>query len=490
VSDSQELVVGVDLGTTDTKVVLSTPDGVTVGFARRPTSWTHSADGRQTTTGETLAAGVLATIRDALDSVRDRTGRSCRVVGVGIAGLAESGVVLDPHGRETSPVIAWFDERGETELKALDPAFLAEFPRRTGLPVGSQWTLPKLLWLRGAGLDLGAGSRWLNVPEFVAWTLCGEQISEPSLASRTGLFDQATGEPWGEALAALGVAGGFLPDTVPAGRAAGRITHCSTAPELDGAVVTVAGHDHPVAAVGAGAVGPEDLFDSCGTAEVLLRVVPRVLDDAERSTLVGLGIDAGRHVVPGQTVLMGGMRSGLVMRRVLSLLGADDPTRRDELDRRWVPAPVGRDSLSIVGAAIHDNDVRISLRDGATPDIAWAATLMHLAEQTTALLAGITSVVGEHRDAVAAGGWTRMRSVRESKIRSIPRLTFCRVEQPGARGAALFAACAALGEGRIDERARHFAATAELPIPPPGSIAEPEVRQDHEHGRSTKEHAR
>ncbi|MDT4985190.1 MAG: hypothetical protein QOF95_2680, partial [Pseudonocardiales bacterium] len=325
-SDSQELVVGVDLGTTDTKVVLSTPDGVTVGFARRPTSWTHSADGRQTTTGETLAAGVLATIRDALDSVRDRTGRSCRVVGVGIAGLAESGVVLDPHGRETSPVIAWFDERGETELKALDPAFLAEFPRRTGLPVGSQWTLPKLLWLRGAGLDLGAGSRWLNVPEFVAWTLCGEQISEPSLASRTGLFDQATGEPWGEALAALGVAGGFLPDTVPAGQAAGRITHCSTAPELDGAVVTVAGHDHPVAAVGAGAVGPEDLFDSCGTAEVLLRVVPRVLDDAERSTLVGLGIDAGRHVVPGQTVLMGGMRSGLVMRRVLSLLGADDPT--------------------------------------------------------------------------------------------------------------------------------------------------------------------
>jgi sugar (pentulose or hexulose) kinase len=220
------------------------------------------------------------------------------------------------------------------------------------------------------------------------WTLCGEQISEPSLASRTGLFDQATGEPWGEALAALGVAGGFLPDTVPAGRAAGRITHCSTAPELDGAVVTVAGHDHPVAAVGAGAVGPEDLFDSCGTAEVLLRVVPRVLDDAERSTLVGLGIDAGRHVVPGQTVLMGGMRSGLVMRRVLSLLGADDPTRRDELDRRWVPAPVGRDSLSIVGAAIHDNDVRISLRDGATPDIAWAATLMHLAEQTTVLLAG------------------------------------------------------------------------------------------------------
>jgi hypothetical protein len=69
----------------------------------------------------------------------------------GIAGLAESGVMLDPHGQESSPVIAWFDERGGAELKALDPAFLAEFPRRTGLPIGSQSTLAKLLWLRGPG---------------------------------------------------------------------------------------------------------------------------------------------------------------------------------------------------------------------------------------------------------------------------------------------------------------------------------------------------
>jgi sugar (pentulose or hexulose) kinase len=488
-NENEELVVGVDLGTTDTKVVLTTPDGETAGFARRPTSWTQRSDGRLATTGEALAAGVLATIGDALASVQQRTGRPCRVMGVGIAGLAESGVVLDGHGRETSPVIAWFDERGGAQLNALEPAFLAEFPRRTGLPIGSQWTLPKLLWLREAGLELGAGSRWLNVPEFVAWTLCGEQVSEPSLVSRTGLIDQATGAPWDDALGVLGVTGGFLPDTVHAGRAAGRITHCWAAPELDGAVVTVAGHDHPVAAVGAGAVGPEDLFDSCGTAEVLLRVVPRVLDDEERSTLVGLGIDAGRHVVPGQSVLIGGMRSGLVMRRMLSLLGADDPARRDELDRRWVPTPSGRDSLSIAGAAIHDNDVRIRLRDGATPDVAWAATLTHLAEQTTALLAGITSVVGEHRSAVAAGGWTRMRSVRESKIRTIPRLTFCRVEQPGARGAALFAACAALGEAGIDERGRRFAATAELPIPTAESIAGPALRPNHAHEQVTKEQA-
>lgn len=488
-SSTPDLVIGVDLGTTDTKAMVTTPDGATLGFARRATSWTHRNDGRVETTGATLAADVLATIGDALACLPHRTGVPCRVLGLGIAGFAESGVVLDRGGRESSPVIAWFDERGGSELKALDPVFLAEFSRRTGLPIGPQWTLPKLLWLRAAGLEFGVGSRWLNVPEFVAWTLCGEQVSEPSLASRTALVDQDTGEPWELALNVLGATRSFLPGTVPAGHAAGRIARCPAVPELQGAVVTVAGHDHPVAAVGAGATGPEDLFDSCGTAEVLLRIVPRVIDCEERSTLVGLGIDAGRHVVPGQTSLIGGMRSGLVMRRMLSLIGAAHPARRDELDRRWVAVPSARDSLSIAPGGLHDNDVTIHLRDGATPDVAWAATLSHVGEQTAALLAGITSVVGEHRSAIAAGGWIGMRSVRESKKATIPRLSFCRVEQPGARGAALFAACAALGEATIEHRARQFTDTAELPMPIERSGNRPKTQPDRAHEQLQKEHA-
>lgn len=490
-SESAELLVGVDLGTTDTKVVLTTADGTTIGSARRATTWVHTSSGRLETTGTALTGDVLATIYDALGAHRLRTGRPCRVLGVGIAGLAESGVVLDAHGAETSPVIAWFDERGATELQNLSTALRAEFPGRTGLRVHSQWTLAKLLWLRGAGVALGPHSRWMNVPEFVAWKLCGEQVSEPSLASRTGLIDQATGSPWDQALDLLGVGPRFLPDSMPAGHPAGRVARRTVADiagtagiarpadgsgdpggaggtafaELDGAVVTVAGHDHPVAAVGAGAIGPQDLFDSCGTAEVLLRSVPRVLDDSERAALVDLGIDAGRHVLPGYTALIGGTRSGLVMRRVLSLIGADDPAHRDELDRRWQASSAGSDSLSFVDAAMHDNDVTIRLRDGATPDIAWAATLAHLGEQTTALLAGITSVVGEHRSAIAAGGWTRMRSVRESRSGSIPRLSFSPVQQPGTRGAALFAAVAALGGDTIAEHGRRFAATARCAEP-------------------------
>ncbi|GAA1862520.1 FGGY family carbohydrate kinase [Asanoa iriomotensis] len=445
-----ELVAGVDLGTTDTKAVLTRPDGETVAFARNPTSWTTAHGGRLETTGAALVADVLRTLEDAVAAVPGPV----RVTGIGLAGLAESGVILDERGRETSPVIAWFDERGAAELEAQGRQFTNEFPRRTGLPLGTQWSLPKLLWMRGAGIRVDETSRWLNMPEFVAYALTGERVSEPSLASRTGLLDQATGRPWPEALDRIGAGPAFLPEARPAGEVAGQVREGA----FQGAAVTVAGHDHPVAAIGAGATGPADLFNSLGTAEVLLRSVPRMLTDDERATLVGLGIDAGRHVLPDHAVLIGGMRSGLVMRRVLALVGADEPTRRAELDRRWQPA--SGDGVTIMPAGPHDNDVTIRIRDGAGPDQLWAATLAYLGEQTSALLAAVNSVVGEHRTAVAAGGWTRMASVRRAKTAVIPRLRISALEQPGARGAAMFAARAAY-DVPFDKVTRQFHETAE-----------------------------
>ncbi|WP_275408322.1 FGGY family carbohydrate kinase, partial [Asanoa iriomotensis] len=160
-----ELVAGVDLGTTDTKAVLTRPDGETVAFARNPTSWTTAHGGRLETTGAALVADVLRTLEDAVAAVPGPV----RVTGIGLAGLAESGVILDERGRETSPVIAWFDERGAAELEAQGRQFTNEFPRRTGLPLGTQWSLPKLLWMRGAGIRVDETSRWLNMPEFVAY---------------------------------------------------------------------------------------------------------------------------------------------------------------------------------------------------------------------------------------------------------------------------------------------------------------------------------
>ena len=229
----------------------------------------------------------------------------------------------------------------------------------------------------------------------------------------------------------------------PVGRARG-----TGIDELDGALVTVAGHDHPVAAVGVGATGPDDLLDSCGTAEVLLRSVPHLLDDDERAALVGNGIEVGRHVLAGHAVLLGSLRTGLLLGEVLSLLDADAREARQALDRRWTPTAEPRATTTPPTAA---------------PDDAWAAALQHSAEQAAAVLARMQVVVGEHASAVAVGGWMRLRSVRATRTAVVPRLRFSALHEPGARGAALLAACAAAGRTPSDvlpALARDFARTA------------------------------
>lgn len=435
---SIDAVVGLDIGTTETKALVIDTDGRELGFARGRTTWAGVE-----TTADALLADALAAIGAALADAENATGQQVRAVGLGLAGFAESGVVLDGSGRVMTPVIAWYDQRGAAELAALDAEFRTEFPRRTGLPVGPQWTFGKLLWLRENGLTMPAGASWLNIPEYIAHALGAARVSEPSLASRTGLLDQATGREWPAALALLGT-DSLLPDTLPAGQPAGVVAPAPGVPDaLAGAVITVVGHDHPVAAAGVGATGDHELFNSCGTADVLLRSVPRLLTDDEREKLVAQGIDAGRHVLSGQSVLIGGIRAGLVLRRVLAMLGADDAAGRAHLDQPV--AGTRRSAVSVTGARSTDEDVTVTVTDGASPRAVWSAALDHISDVTESLLHGVNDVVGPHRAAVAAGGWTRMATVRDTKSRLLPGLRFSSLAQPGAFGAALFAAWAAAG---------------------------------------------
>jgi hypothetical protein len=95
--------------------------------------------------------------------------------------------------------------------------------------------------------------------------------------------------------------------------------------------------------------------------------------------------------------------------------------------------------LAVEGDGRTDQDVVIRVQDGATPAAIWTAATRHTAGLTRKLLDDIEPVVGSHRAAIAAGGWTRMRSVRIAKAAVIDSLRFSTEEEPGAVGAALLA---------------------------------------------------
>jgi sugar (pentulose or hexulose) kinase len=416
-------------------------------------------------------------VAGALDLASRQLGHRPQVAGIGVCGMGECGVLVGPDGRVLAPVIAWHDPRGADELAAMPTGVVSAFPGTTGLPVSSLATAAKLLWLRGAGVTAGPGTCWLNVPEYVAHRLGAERATEPSLAARTGLLDQSTGEPWAPTLDAVGAHPDLLPPVRAAGTSLGRARGGDLPLGLAGAVVVVAGHDHPVASFGAGAWGPEDLFDSCGTAESVIRVVSRPLSDEQRARLVGLGLTAGNHVLEDRWIVSGPTRGGIVLGRTLAMLGVDDEVSRARLDDRWTPSR-SRDGVEVSGAAMTDEDVVVRLRgDAADPDAVWAAALAHTSDAVAALAAAIDQQVGTRRGVVAAGGWTRMSSVRADKARALPDVSFSPRQQPGAFGAATFAAWAADGRhGTAVEFAASFVPAAAQPsqtpaVPSQGALA-------------------
>jgi sugar (pentulose or hexulose) kinase len=444
-----DVVIGLDIGTTSSKAVVQRASGHDAYYTEQPTPWHTCPDGRTEIDPQRLT-GVAVDLIGAAVRIAEQAMGQPRVRAIGVTGLAESGVLLDAARRPAAPAIAWFDHRGTRELDQLArqaPEFVKAFPRTTGLPWSSQASLAKLLWLRASGqVEAAPAATWLSVPEWIVFALGGDPVREPSLASRTGLVDQDTGAPWPDALEAAGLDATILPAERLAGQPAGRLTHHHAPASAEGAILTVAGHDHPVAAIGVGAAGPGELFNSSGTADVLARSVPGTLTPAQRQAVVEAGWSAGRHVLPGTSLLLAGVSGGLLLRRVLAALGAEKEPARTALDQASLDVTDLPAGLEVTGDGRSQDDVVLRIQDGATPAAIWAAAVRYTTTQASHLLADIEKVVGPHRRAVAAGGWTRMASVRAAKAAALTGLSFSPVVQPGVTGAALLATHALEGK--------------------------------------------
>jgi sugar (pentulose or hexulose) kinase len=437
---AREAVVGIDLGTTVSKVLVRTVTGEQLALVTARTPWTTTADG-----GTEISADAFVDLTIELlcsGYARAAADAPLRISAVAVAGLAESGVLLDRACEPRTPVIAWYDRRGTQQIDSVslrNDGFGLEFARRTGLPLDCQASVAKVLWFVDDGIELTPAHRWLSVPEYIVFRLGGELVHEPSLASRTGLLDQATGAAWSDGAVELGLPPTLLPARQPYGQSAGTLRHPAVPNGLQGAALVVGGHDHPVATIGVGATGADELLNSSGTSDVVVRSRPGTVTDEQRERLVGRGISVGMHVLPDTSAVIGGVRGGLLLRRVLALLGVTTAEQRDALDQAALAVGDLPAGLDVSGAGPTGDDVVLRLRDDADPATVWAAATRYTARETGVLLDLIESIVGPHARAVASGGWTRMASVRTAKSAVIDHLTFSELPEPVVAGAALLA---------------------------------------------------
>ncbi|MFE5291881.1 FGGY family carbohydrate kinase [Isoptericola sp. NPDC056618] len=254
-------VLGIDVGTTNTKAVLVDPaePGHAIAACSAPTP--------------VDAASLVDTVVDLVRQVRGAGGPPPPAA-VGITSMAETGALL-VDDVPVGPLLRW--QAGSTTAFDGDPSLYAA----TGVPHPRKTPVAMLQALRAAGdprLMSGRTSgrtRWAGAAELVGHALTGRLATHPTLAARTLAYRRpAPGGALPEAfdpdlLALCGLRPEDFPEVLRSAEPLGRTGTPLTALLPAGTPVVLAGHDHAVASWAVGVRAPGDVADSLGTTEAM-----------------------------------------------------------------------------------------------------------------------------------------------------------------------------------------------------------------------------
>lgn len=277
---NSELVIGLDVGTTNIKCLVLDAVGTIVAQASEITPHSHPRVGWTNFEPAALWEAVCRTIRAVIVQVPHREA----IKGISAASLAESLVPVDTRGQPLGPAIAWFDPRTASQERWIVEKFghktLFEITGANSDPV---FGLCKVLWAKKHQPTVFREARyWLHLADYVAFRLCGVPATDPSLASRTLAYDLRRAKWSEELLEGAGVPLGTFPPICQSGSPLGTLTPVAAAETNlpPGTVVSVGIHDHLGGAFAVGGIHSDVLFDSIGTSESLNRLIPAPIMDA------------------------------------------------------------------------------------------------------------------------------------------------------------------------------------------------------------------
>jgi xylulokinase len=269
---TDELVVGVDVGSQGTCAQALAADGTTVATSYVP----HALSCPRPDWAEQDPRDWLDAVARALAEVRDSVnGRALRAIS--FASQLDGLVATDAEGTATGPALIWMDRRAAEECTAVAERLGASRLRElTGCNLDPGHVAAKIAWLRRHRPDEHAAARWFLLPgSFVAWRAAGELAVDPSNASSSMLFDIGAGTWSEEVCAAFGVELERLAPIQPAHAALGPVAPwLRDAAGLDASTLVVLGcGDEMGATLGAGVIEPGTVCDVLGTAEPVCAAV-------------------------------------------------------------------------------------------------------------------------------------------------------------------------------------------------------------------------
>ena len=288
--------IGVDLGTSGTKILLVAANGAILAENTQsyPVCYPHSGWCEQNPED-----WFSATMRGLKEVLKDQDKSTVR--GISFGGQMHGLVALDKDDKVIRPAILWNDGRTERQTKYLNEIIgkdkLTEY---TGNIAFAGFTAPKILWMREEEPDNFKKIHKIMLPkDFLVYSMSGVFCTDYSDASGMLLLD-VKNRQWSQDMCKIcGIPEHILPNPCESFEAVGMIK-AEIAEELglckNVQIIAGAG-DNAAAAVGTGVVGRGGCNISLGTSGTLFVSSERYNDDKVNALHSFCHADGGWHLM-------------------------------------------------------------------------------------------------------------------------------------------------------------------------------------------------
>ena len=172
---AEPILVGIDIGTTNLKVIASQPGGRVEAVVRRTMVVSHPATGASEFDLDALDHDLVSALREMVEALGAKGIEPAAVAGIGVASIGESFVGIDRDGRRLTPCPTWYDRRTANKRSGWGMN-ASDWFDITGMVDDDIYTVHRPRWWREAAPEWFAGvATWLLVADYVTALLCGQE---------------------------------------------------------------------------------------------------------------------------------------------------------------------------------------------------------------------------------------------------------------------------------------------------------------------------
>ena len=295
-----EMLLGIDVGTSGAKAVLVSPGGRLLASGRSEYELHHLRPGWVEQNPEDWWQAVCLATRQALATIPNAADS---VLGLAVSSQGPTLLPVSRTGAPLRPAMIWMDRRAEAEVQQLDE-ILGEgtIYRVTGNRPDAFYVAPKLLWFKTHEPQLLAQTfQFVQVNGFINYRLTGEFSLDPAHAALLQLRDSSTGEWYKPIFDVCGIEPRQFPKVGAAHHTCGVLTPAAAEATglRPGIPVMVGTVDSAAAALEVGVAEPGVGAEMTGTSTVL--IMPN------REGLTEPAFIAMPHAIPEVHLLLGAM---------------------------------------------------------------------------------------------------------------------------------------------------------------------------------------